>query len=545
MKKNKIKALKKSMAVILIAILMFSSLGACSSTKSNETVVTNDNSNGASQGESTDGGDGTGNGGTTEGITFPLSESITMSMFAMMNGDNDLKDNPTFQYIEEQTNVKWDVQSSMGSDIAEKKGLMFASDSYTDVLYKAALSNEEIEKYGKQGLLIPLNDLIDQYAPNLKKALDKYNGWQYITASDGNIYSLPEIDFQWTASHGLFYNQEWLKNLGLSEPKSLDELYDVLKAFKDEDANGNGDPNDEIPLICTSDATPVTDLLPYIGVPINTANKCAIMDNQLVYVPTSDKFKEFIAYVTKLYQEGLLDKNSFTQTLDQQRALGASGDVLGSFFEAAAFLTIGRDKDENFNFLTPFEEGAFPTNSGITNGTFAITDKCKNPEIAMAWIDQFYTEEGGELAWLGMKDKTYKVNADGTWEWILGEYGEDISSLRPSATLQGAANHPSIQPALWRDGMTDPNEKRLNEEIKKIVEIGADPFPILAISDNDSSTIATVKADVDTYIDQYIAQVATGELELDKSWEDYLSTLKNMGVDEMIKIYQDAYAKQQ
>ncbi len=532
MKKSKFQIIKKSAAILLIAILSVSSLAACGSKGEKET-----NAGGSTTKEATDKGD------STENISFPLSEPVTMSMFAVMNGENDLKDNPTFQYVEEQTNVKWDVQSSMGSDITEKKGLMFASDAYTDVLYKASLSNEEIEKYGKQGILIPLNDLIDKHAPNLKKALDEHDAWQYITASDGNIYTLPELDNQGIASHPLFFNKAWLNNLGLSVPKNLDELFDVYKAFKEKDANGNGDLNDEIPFLCTSDATPVDDFLPYFGIPNNTSSNCAIMNDELVYVPTSDKFKEFIAYITKLYQEGLLDKNSFTQKLDQQRALGASGDVLGSYFEAAAFLTVGRDRDDDFIMLPPFENEAFPVSSGVTGGTFAITDRCKNPEIAMAWIDQFYTEEGGRLAWLGMKDKTYKVNADGTWEWILGEYGEDINALRPNVTFQGSANHPSTQPALWLDGMTDPYEKRLMDQTAEFVKVGAAPFPKLNISGSDSSTLATVKADVDVYIDQYIAQVATGELDLDKSWDDYLSTLKKMGVDEMIKIYKDAYAE--
>ena len=531
MKKSKFQIIKKSAAILLIAILSVSSLAACGSKGEKET-----NAGDSTTKEVTD------KENSAQNISFPLAEPVTMSMFAVMNGEYDLKDNPTFQNIEEQTNVKWDVQSSMGSDILEKKGLMFASDAYPDVLYKAALSDEELEKYGKQGILVPLNDLINTYAPNLKAALDKYDAWKFITSSDGNIYSLPELDYQSPSVAVLFFNQVWLENLGLSEPKNLDELYQVYKAFKEQDANGNGDPNDEIPLICTSDATPITLLLPYFGVPINTANNCAIMDNELVYVPTSDKFKELIAFATKLYNEGLLDKNSFTQKLDQQKALGASGDVLGSFFDAGAFLTVGRDRDDGFRILTPFENGVFPVSSGVTGGTFAITEKCKNPEVAMAWIDQFYSEEGGELAWLGMKDKTYKVNDDGTWEWVLGEYGEDIGSLRANATLQGAAQHPSIQPSLWYTGMTDPDEKLLNDERARIVEVGAAPFPKLSIADSDSSTLATVKADVDVYINQYIAQVATGELELENSWEDYLSTLKKMGVDEMIQIYQNAYA---
>lgn len=525
--------MKKGVSILLITVLIALTMTGCGKKSTDEGSVP-----ATSTKEETDSADT----GDKDSITFPLAEPVTMSMFAIMDREYELKDNATFQDIEEKTNVNWDVQSAMGSDLTEKKGLLFASNDCPDVFYKAGLTKEEMEKYGKQGTLIPLNDLIDKYAPNLKKALEESNAAQYITASDGNIYALPEIDKSSPSIPVLFFNQVWLKNLGLNEPKNLDELYNVYKAFKEQDANGNGDPNDEIPLIACSDADPITNLLPYFGVPVDFGTYCAVMNNELVYVPTSDKFKEFAAYITKLYSEGLLDKNSFTQKLEQQNAIGASGDVLGSFFNAGAFLTVGRDRDDDFRILTPFEEDVFPVSSGVIGGTFAISYTCEHPEIAMAWIDQFYSQEGGELAWLGLKDKTYKVNDDGTWEWILGDYGKDIGTVRSSNTLQGAANHPSIQPSLWFTGMTDPDEKLLEEERGRIVAMGADPFPSLKIADSDATTIATIKADVDVYINQYIAQVATGELDLESSWDEYLATLDQMGVEQMIQVYKDAYA---
>lgn len=523
---------KKFVSILLILALAVSTLAGCAKT----------NKDGGSE-PTTTGETADTSAKEVGSVTFPLAEPVTMSMFAIMTNEYDLADNATFKSLEETTNVKWEIQSSMGGDLAEKKGLLFASNKYPDVFYKAGLTTQELEKYGKQGILLPLNDLIDQYAPNLKKVIEKYNAKDYITSSDGNIYALPEIDSKSPAGAVLFFNQVWLKNLGLEEPKNLDELYKVLKAFKEKDANGNGDLNDEIPFIADTDGDPITYLLPYFGLPVNYATYCAVKDNELIYVPTSAEFKEFVAFVTKLYSEGLLDKNSFTQKKDQQIALGSSGDVLGSFFDAGAFLTVGRERDDDFRILTPFEEGTLPVESGVFGGTFAITDTCKNPEIAMAWIDQFYTEEGGQLAWLGMEGKTYKVNDDGTWEWILdGEYGADIATVRFSSTIQGSANHPSIQPSLWFTGMTDPDEKLLTEERDRVCDLGAEPFPLLRIADKDTASIATIKADTDVYINQYIAQVATGAVKLDASWDEYVATLKQMGADEMVQLYKDAYA---
>ena len=98
--------------------------------------------------------------------------------------------------------------------------------------------------------------------------------------------------------------------------------------------------------------------MPTFGIPYDYGTKTAVIDGELTYIPTSETFKKYVAYVAKLYQEGLLDKNAFTQKHEQQGAIGQSGDVLGSFFDAGAFLTVGRDNDDDYIALTPFEDGA-------------------------------------------------------------------------------------------------------------------------------------------------------------------------------------------
>ena len=450
------------------------------------------------------------------------------------------------QTVTENANLKFDFQSVMGADLKEKRNLVLASGEYPDMFFKAGFDANDLEKYGKQGLFVPLEDLIKQYAPNLSARLDETNGWDYITSSDGHIYSLPDIERQNGAMTTYWINKKWMDRLGLQEPKSLDELYEVLKAFKNEDANGNGDPNDEIPLTATDVVKPDL-LLAYFGIPYDYGTKTAVIDGELTYIPTSDTFKEYVAYVAKLYQEGLLDKNAFTQKHEQQGAIGQSGDVLGSFFDAGAFLTVGRDNDDDYIALTPFEDGMYPLNTGITPGTMVLTDTCENPEILVAWADQFYTEEGGIVAWLGIEGKTWKLDADGNWEWIVGQgYGDDIAAVRSSSTIQGAAFHPSIQPDFWFDKMSekvDPDEVYLNGERAKVAAKGAVPLPMMYYSDADAKTISTIKPDIDAYIDQYVAQVATGELTLEDSWEEYVATVGNMGGNQLADIYKNTYNK--
>ena len=528
------KIKKGHVALLLSLCLAGGSLAGCGGNAESTETKQEEQQN---QSEGTNGGEAE---KEVEKITFPLEEPVEMSMFAIYTGDVDLKDNVLFQKIQEETNVKWNLESCLGAEIKEKRGLSFGSNDYADVYYKSALSSEEIEKYGKQGILIPLNDLIENYAPNLKKALDARNAWDEITSADGNIYALPQItEGDLPLNNAYFINMQWLENLGLEEPKSIDDLYTVLKAFKDEDANGNGDANDEIPMTLT-DVVKADLLLPYFGVNYSASSRLAFTDNGIQFAPKMDEFKEMLAFYEKLYAEGILDKNAFTQKHAQQGAIGMSGDILGTYFDAGPILVVGPDRSLDYQILTPFEEGTFPTKSGIDVGAFAITDHCEYPEIAMAWVDQFYSMEGGDRVWIGDEGVAHESDENGNWDWI----GE-ASVIRQEATLQGSAIVPCYldENSLWNTGKQDVVESALEEERRRVGHMGAEPFILPALEEQDSKVVATVSADVNAYVDEYMAQVITGEKDLDGTWEEFKATLDAMGVADMERVYNEAAAR--
>ena len=98
--------------------------------------------------------------------------------------------------------------------------------------------------YGTQGVLVPLEDMIPTYAPNVALLMQQKPAFKsLITAPDGHIYALatgaaaPWSDISWH----LHINNDWLERLGLEMPTTTDEFYEVLLAFKNSDPNGNGD----------------------------------------------------------------------------------------------------------------------------------------------------------------------------------------------------------------------------------------------------------------------------------------------------------------
>lgn len=537
--------LKKVLVLMMAAAMAMSTLAACSSGGDETTAAEGGNTTTAAAGEDTtaaaEGGESAASGET---ITFPLAETMEFTSFSCMNQDYALGDTLAMQTAMENANINITFNSVLSADLVEKRNLILASGEYPDMFFKSGLGMTDLNKYGAQGIFIPLEDLIKQYAPNFSALMDELDGWQYITSPDGHIYSFPEVGAQQGANTSYWLNKRWMDNLGLEEPKSFDELYEVLKAFKEQDANGNGDPNDEIPLTCTVVCVPEL-FLQYEDYAYDMGTKTAVIDGQLTYIPTNEVFKDYINFITKLYQEGIMDPNGFTQQHENQGAIGQSGDVLGSFFDAGAFLTVGRDNDDDYIILTPFQEGTFPLGTGITPGAMTITDACENPEVLVAWVDQFYSQEGGALAIMGVEGETYQYNDEGDWEWILGNgYGDDVATVRASATIQGSANHPSVWPDVWFEKMSaevDPDEVYLNGERDRVAANGVVPLPQMNYSDEDNETIATLKTDIDSYISQYVAQVATGEMTLDESWDTYIETMNAMGAQELEAIYQATY----
>ena len=174
--------------------------------------------------------------------------------------------------------------------------------------------------YGTEGVLIPLEDLIDKYAPNIKKILDENPQVRRMaTAPDGHIYSIPWFEDQahFQYRNTFLLNKTWLDKLGLEVPTTPDELIAVLKAFKEQDPNGNGEA-DEIPSTFRHNTTTngYYELFGAFGL-ADALTGFSVEDKKVVFEPAIPEYKMAIAFLNRLYEEGLLDQESFTQDAKQ------------------------------------------------------------------------------------------------------------------------------------------------------------------------------------------------------------------------------------
>ena len=203
---------------------------------------------------------------------------------------------------------------------------------------------EEQTVYASAGLIQPIGDLIDLYAPNYKKMMDENPEIEKRTMlGDGKIYSFASIN---TVPRDLtfkqFINQKWLDALGLDMPETIEEFYDVLVAFKTQDPNGNGFA-DEIPLSSVGLNQTRNFLMSAFGY-VSTGIEVGD-DGKVVFVPATENYWNYIQFANKLYTEGLLDKDVFSMNADKELAQKGSQNILGCFDGGAAYLIVGNNLD--------------------------------------------------------------------------------------------------------------------------------------------------------------------------------------------------------
>lgn len=480
---------------------------------------------------------------------FPIVDKpITLSVFAPSADMAPWDTMPVVQEMEKLSNIKVEFQTAPIDSFPTKKNLVFASGDLPDIFYAADITPAEQVSYGTQGQLKPLEDLIDNYAPNLKKILDENpNVRKSITTTDGHIYALPFIDTTAVWYRGpMWYNGEFLEKLGAQEPKTTDELYTYLKRVKTEDPNGNGQA-DEIPLTSVK----LNDLRMYFLGFWGIYNEVyyADKDGKVHYTPQEEGYKGYLTFLNKLWNEDLLDHETFSQTDEQKKAKGAKNQ-LALFSDYYPYFTLGGTEETMQDpMMTPVSSeiagtpvyGKHPGMSA--NGTFAISATNKYPEASMRWIDYQYGYEGATLWTQGPKGKMwdYVDEAKHEKKFLDVPGGGDREEFRATLTpnygiVTPGVNIPDLTNGL-RSGVEDWVVKQ-NEE--KLVPIAKVPFPNVYLTNDAQSEVSALLSDLNTYVEQMEAKFVTGQEPL-SNWDSYVAQLKKMGSDRIVEIYQQAY----
>ncbi|CAM3903356.1 extracellular solute-binding protein [Lederbergia lenta] len=493
--------------------------------------------------------------------------------------DEDFSENEFTKMVEEKFNMKINWEYVNQDAAKEKRQLSLASGDYPDaymlVTWLDNISKVDAQKYGKEGVFLPLNDLIKDQAPNIQKAMEDLPYLEKgMTAPDGNIYGLPLVNecYHCSVSGKMWINTEWLNNLNLEMPKTAEEFKEVMKAFKNDDPNGNGK-KDEIPL---SGETPKVG-----GNPIQFLMGAFIPNNGIDYINVNEgklslgamqpEWKEGLKYVHSLYEEGLIDNGAFTQNSEAFKQLGTpEGDaILGAAAgqHSAIFVDLQSEHSKSYHVVPPLKgpNGAQYTSSNygnVNNFAFAITDKAKGEkaEALIKLADYLYSEEG-TIATTRGKEGVH---------WKKGD-PEDIDLNGQQAKLVQIPQDPNLtdeeKDAMkygWGErgplGLTrtirdytaadidewspEGFERRLFNATKKYDGFQPEEqfnFEAAWVDPEEAEEVALLKININKYIEEHMVQFATGSENIDKDWDNYIDGFKTLQVDRYLEIYQKAY----
>jgi len=510
--------------------------------------------------------------------TFPIvDEQVTLSAFVEQTARvEDLPTNDATLFMEEKTNVHLDMLVVPTDAVTEKKQLLLASGDYPEIFLSGYFSNEDIMKYGpSEGIFQPLNELIEQYAPNILRADKDMPGFlDSLTAPDGNIYGIPAINECYHCSYNpkFWVYKPWLDKLGLDVPETTEEFYRMLVAFKNGDPNGNG-LADEIPL-SGSPTGWYSKTEHYImnafvfddGASRNEEYFFQVKDGRLSFVADTEGWRDGLRFMNRLFREGLFDPAAFTQDYTQLQQIGNNTDavILGSSAAGhpGVFVSINEDNPRHKDYISvPPLKGpdgvryAVPTPFKAVKGAmFTITDKCVNPEAAIRLADYMYSFEGTMLLDVGVEGKAWKTADEGlkdfggeqaVWEQ-LGNYMEIDNtswkeagpSFRSFASVRGTKAQP--QDPLAPNGY----ETRLFQETSRNYEPYAPEEVFLGnvfLGLDEIEEAAQMRLHVVDYVKQSMIRFIVGDLDIEEDWDEYIRGLEAVNVDDYVAIYQKAY----
>lgn len=522
--------LKKSMLVVMLTSCLF--LSACGGSKPKGPTASPDY-------ELSD-------------VSFPLKEKVTLRMLSQSSplAPHDPNDKLIFQRLEEDTNVHIDW-TNYNNDFAEKRNLDIASGDLPDAIFNAGASDYDLLNWAESGVIVPVEDLIDQYMPNLKKIFDENPEYRQLSvAPDGHIYSFPWIEELGQGKESIhtvndmaWINVDMLNDFDLEMPTTTDELMKVLEAFK----KYGGD--DVIPFSFINDGgnEDFKFLFGAFGEGDNDDHLIVDNNGKVQFTANTDGYKEGIKYFQEMYEKGLIDPEAFEQDWNMYVAKGKEHKFGVYFTWDKANVTGDNDSYQVLPVLAGPDGTKHVTRTngmGFSRDRFVITSANKNVELTAKWVDKMYEPlQSVQNNWgtYGAKDSANIFELSDGMLRHLPLDGAAPGELRQKTEAAGPL---AILDSYYDKYTTMPNDAKWRlEEMHKYYLPYIDNdynYPKVFLSKKDTDRLAKIETDMWDYIYRKRAEWITNG-KIDQEWKDYKAELKRVGLDEWLQIKQDGY----
>ncbi len=503
-------------------------------------------------------------------VSFASAEEAPVKLTALFIAHPLTKQVDEMKWIDEiekdaNVDVTWEV---IYTDWNQLKTTRFAAGDIPDILINAT-GDSDYTTY--KGLFMELTDLIDQYAPNVKAMFEEEPDTLALAKTlEGEIFATPKFQGKWPDCNGvMFVNKKWLDNLGLQVPTTLSEVKTVLQAFRDNDANGNGDPSDEVPMDFNGwfgGAYSLTNLIGSWGIQLVNWGSDAyfVEDGTVKNYAVDERYKSMMKYLADLYAENLINVNAITNDYSMFQSL-SRGDADGN---ALVGMVMGWEETDKFGpnihdqyvpcgpFTNDIDEayaGIEPrwtydfSGLNMSSNRACISAKCANPEAAMRFIDQFYRPEiSVQGLFGGITDGCVAQTGDNSFEVLPPPEGTDAGTWKWTSTM--ADNAPmyirrSTEIKMAQDMTYALAEREQYKEAIARINMDTEYYPqmFMRYTTEDQNTLAQLQTGITTIADGWWGLWLTGEADIDETWDDYVAEIEGAGLAQVLEIRQNAY----
>ena len=509
-----------------------------------------------------------------------------------------------YKYLNEKTNVTIKC-IVLGEDHMETLETLISNNSTPDaILGPDALSSSDILDFAAKDQLHSLEKWVNdpKIMPNFQKALASVSGaLNKMTGDDGRIWSLLGLsESSGTAWESpLTVNIEWLKQVpgyqdGKTFPKTIEEFTTVLRYFKEHDMNGNGDPNDEIPLLMVSSSDAgdgqgtLQGLMNLWGLgTTDTTDRYYVHiqdDGVCTTAPQTQNYRDCLTQINAWWQEGLIWNKFFDNVSAEEFAEVAGAETASwGFYNGKTWFNNGAEDNGSLawrdaqTLVVPFDTGyetCYSLNPAVKGNlnTFTVFKACKNPDILMAWMDQFFSLAGSRSAESGLPNEwtlwgdaaTYKdyytsnptwyIDTDGSLKYPSAENASwvDLNTYDEALAVKQSVNHPlwndifelgdifkCITPEMYMNGQWESNQNSEAYVLGKFMEEHPEMFdhyiwPDARTSEGEKSELDFLWASVKAICTRYEKAFITGELRLnDTNWNNFQKELELAGIQDL------------
>jgi len=487
-----------------------------------------------------------------------VKEKVTIKLFvpkhSLHSNWNDMK---LFKKMEERTNIHIEFIEAPLASYSSLSAATWAGNDLPDGFFTYN-KVEDVASHGRDGIIYDLSEYLDKYAPNYTKIMNAHPEWKARTLIEGKIYSPAIItDVPRDLTFKQFLNKTWIQNVNdiykydyeypddqlLSlNPSTLEEYTKILYAFKNEDANMNGNANDEVPLSSVGLGQTRNFILSALG-HVSTSFEIG-SDGRVTHCQLSDAYRRYLEYAHQLYADGVLDQKVFEKTSSDDLAI--KGYLNGSFDGAAAYLVTGTKYDKDYIAVQPLTSDINNKKMWLKFNTYCeptciqIPKKSKYVRELVRWIDVFYSEEGSQLASFGEEGVDWQWNdaAKTSFHFNVPQ-GKTIEEFRGTLTCAPGTGIPYWYKdfVLKEDG---EYTSRINQQVeaagyeKSLVE----PMPYVVLSKADQRAISIDLVEISNVCAVFEAKVIKGVVELnDTTWQNQINLLYKYNLQKCIDIY--------